>query len=162
MTKRITTLLSKTKTYFILQGVFLCCILLAQLFWVFSKSTNGQIIEFSRAASQGKWKHIELMTVRYWVAYHEYTETYTRNETPLAQKTISIRYSIFFPSVSRLNTFEGNWEEYLIWYLIFFGATTMIFFVPNTVLPKGTMFEFCKRYPFVKLRYGTAESRDFK
>lgn len=148
---RTTMLLSKTKTYLLLQAIFVFCIAVVQLFWAFSRTTQGEILEFNRAADRGKWKQVETITVRYWVDYKEYTETYTRNKTPLWQKDIPVRYSILFPGVSRVDSFLSNWGEYMIWYLVYFLATTMLFFVPNEVLPRGTMFRLKPRHPVVTI-----------
>jgi hypothetical protein len=147
-------LLNKKQTYLLFQAIFIGCLLLVQLFWLFSKTTEGEIVSFDRAATTGKWKHIETMTVSYRVGLDQYTSVYTRNRTPLWQKQIAIRYSIFFPGISRLDSFITNWGEYMIWYLIFFLATSMIFFVPNDVLPKGTMFEIRSRFPWFKILFG--------
>jgi hypothetical protein len=149
--------LNKRQTYIYLQVLFIACLLLIQSTWIFSRTTNGEIISFDRAARTGKWKHIETMTVRYTVGYKQYTSVYTRNSTPLWQKQISVRYLTLFPGTSRIDSFITNWEEYMIWYLIFFLATSMIFFVPNEVLPKGTLFELRKQFPWVCIISGTEQ-----
>ncbi len=122
-----------------------------QFFWVFSKTTNVEIIDFGRAAKTGDFRFIETMTVRYMVDYSNYTATYTRNETPLWEKSTRIRYSTLFPGISRLDSFAGNWMEPLLYYLIFFLGTTIIFFVPSDILPKGILFEFSKNYPWIRV-----------
>lgn len=146
-------LLNKKQTYLFLQGLFIASLLLVQASWIFSRTTEGEVLSFDRAASTGKWKHIETMTVRYTVGDEQFISVYTRNRTPLWQKHITIRYLILLPGTSRIDSFITNWEEYLIWYLIFFLATSMIFFVPNDVLPKGTMFGFTRHFPWVKIIY---------
>ena len=80
-----------------------------------------------------------------------YTETTTRNETPLLQTTIRIRYLTFMPGVSRLDTYEGNWLGFQVALLIFFVITTMIFFIPNDTMPGKSYFYFTRKKPWINM-----------
>lgn len=145
--------LSKHQTYFALHGAFILAVLLFQTFWLFSRTTDAWIEGFGRAAQSGKFKSIETMTIDYAVNGQEYETTVTRNATPAEQQTIRVRYSKLWPDVCRLDTFEGNWLQPIIIYIIFFIFTTILFFVPNKdVLPKGTVFIFSKQRPWIKIK----------
>src|SRR5690242_3819852 len=143
--------LNKIQGYFLLQALLIISIFSSQIFWIFSKTTEGEILYFDKASDYGDLKSIDIMRVSYMVNYSTYEETYLRNGTPDFPKGITVRYSIFFPNISRPNNFVGNWLSYFIIYFIPFVVSTMLFFVPNDILPKGSLFFFKIKYPFIKV-----------
>jgi hypothetical protein len=144
-------ILSRYKTYFILQAVFLIGILLYQSPWLFSKTTTGTIVSFGTAASSGNFRVVEMMRVSYEVEYESYIGYYTRNATPKSTSTVKIRYLTFSPGTSRLSTSIGEWGEPLLYYLIFFIGTSMFFLIPNESISKEMTIVLRKKRPWVKI-----------
>lgn len=143
-------LLNKPKAYSLLQALLIVIIFSFQFFWIFSKTTEATILEFDRAADYGSLEHVETMRVGYYIGYDYYESVYTRNETPDLQRKITIRYSLILPSISRVDDFWGNWFTPILIYMILFTATTMLFTIPNDILPKRTVFEFKRKYPYIR------------
>jgi hypothetical protein len=141
--------LTKYKTYFALQGLFLLGILMYQSPWLFSNTTVGIIKEFGYAPYLRGRKTIELMNVDYLVNDKLYNRTYTRNATPDSQQNIIIRYLTFMPGASRIDTPVGEWEEPLLWYVVFFIFTSMMFFIPNDTTPKDMLVTISNKKPWV-------------
>ena len=142
---------NKFKAYLVLQLIFFTCLFFFQFFWLFSKTTDADILSFGRASNERGWHSIETMDVTYTIAGKKYNATYTRNETPKSQTSIKIRYSILFPEVSRIESFAGNWDQPLMYYLIYFLFTTMVFTVPGDIFPKNPIFVLSNKSPFVKV-----------
>jgi len=147
-------LLTKFKFYVLLQLLSIVLLLLYQSIWLFSSTTEGRIENFGRQLGRRVSKRVEnsgTMVVSYTINGTTYEEEYTRNETPLWQKTVRIRYLLFAPSISNLDSFIGQWLGPLIVLLIFFLASSMILLMHNTVFPKGTLFELSRLYPYIQM-----------
>ncbi len=69
----------------------------------------------------------------------------TRHETPTVQDGIEIKCLSFWSSLSRLDTFAGNWLRFIIGYTIFFTATSMMFLIPNDTMPPNSYFYLTKK-----------------
>ncbi|MDB5201030.1 MAG: hypothetical protein JWQ27_439 [Ferruginibacter sp.] len=80
-----------------------------------------------------------------------YEDYVTRNEVPLSQDSINIRYLSFLPSVCRVDSFEGNYLGYIIAWILFFVFTTMVFFIPNDTMPKNSFIYFSRQKPFIHM-----------
>lgn len=143
--------LSKLKLYLAFHGIFIGLVLLYQSAWLFSKTTMAYCYVYNAASLTSRGQNPGTLIYEYSVDGNDYRETTTRNETPLTQDTIRIRYLEFLPSVSRLDTFEGNWAGFIIGWGIFFVITSMIFFVPNETMPKNSYFYFTRKRPFIHM-----------
>lgn len=146
-------LLTKLKFYILLQLLAIAVLLTYQGMWLISNTTEGRIENFGSDSYRYKRKKERSgsMTVSYKVNGITYKEEYTRNETPLTQKTVCIRYLLFAPSISNLDSFIGQWLGSLIVLLIFFLASSMLLLLHNTVFSKGTLFELNRRFPFIQM-----------
>src|SRR5688572_3016692 len=105
-------LLTKLKFYILLQLLSITLLLLYQGIWLISDTTQGQVVNFGKQLIRSSHKRIEnsgTIVVRYTVKGIIHEEEYTRNGTPLWQQTVPIRYLLFAPSISRLNSFIGQW-----------------------------------------------------
>jgi hypothetical protein len=119
-----------------------------QICWFFGKTTLAECYVF------GNKRTIEnsgTLVYRYYVGAKMYEDYTTRNETPTVQSNIEIKYLPFWPSLSRLNTFAGNWLGFIIAYAIFFTVTSMIFLIPNDTMPRNSYFYFTKKKPWVNM-----------
>lgn len=96
-------------------------------------------------------KNSGTLAYRYFVDNKMYEDYATRNETPIAQENIEIKYLPFWPSISRLNTFAGNWLGFLIAYALYFTISSMIFLIPNDTMPRNSYFYFTKKKPWVNM-----------
>jgi hypothetical protein len=140
---------SKTKFYFLLIAVCLLCCFLYQAIWLFSKTTPGLVVSFGEGAGK-RYKHIKNVTIRYVVHEQVYLDTYLRNGLPDTAKTASIRYLTFAPSISRVDTFVGNWGITMAIFIVLFLSISIIFLTKDLV-PRGSVFIINKRKPFVRL-----------
>jgi hypothetical protein len=94
-------------------------------------------------------KNSETLAYRYVVHNKIYEDYATRNEVPITQETIEIKYLVFWPSISRVNTFSGNWLGFLIAYAIYYSISSMIFLIPNETMPRNSYFYFIKKKTWV-------------
>ncbi|MEO6489223.1 MAG: hypothetical protein ABIO04_04710 [Ferruginibacter sp.] len=143
--------LSKYKLYFTLHAIFIGIILLYQSAWLFSKTTNAYCYAYNEQQLVSRNESPGTLVYHYIVKDKMYRELTTRNEIPLSQHSIRIRYLPFEPSISRLDTFEGQWAGFVIFWGIFFVITTMIFFIPNETMPPNSYFYFNKRKPWIHM-----------
>jgi hypothetical protein len=140
--------LSKFKFYLLFQCVFIFGVLSYQLLWYFGKTAMADCYVYGR---MNELENSGTLAYRYVVGDKIYEDYATRNETPVAQETIEIKYLTFWPSMSRLNTFSGNWLGFLIAYAIYFTISSMIFLIPNDTMPRNSYFYFTKKKPWVNM-----------
>jgi hypothetical protein len=142
---------SKYQFYFLLHGIFWSVVLLYQSVWFFSEKTTAAIGTYWGPYKERRM--IEPGTVQYVYKVDNkfYENETTRNGMPITQEFIEVRYLKFWPSVSRINSFESNWAGFLIAWLIFFVITSMIFFIPNDTMPRNSYIYITKRKPFLHM-----------
>ncbi len=140
--------LSKFKFYLLFQCIFIFGVLSYQLLWYFGKTTMADCYVYGRI---NELKNSGTLAFRYYVNNKVYEDYATRNEIPITQEQIEIKYLPFWPSMSRINTFEGNWLGFLIAYAIYFTISSMIFLIPNDTMPKNSYFYFTKKKPWVNM-----------
>jgi hypothetical protein len=63
---------------------------------------------------------------------------------------MDIRYLIFWPSISRENTWIGNWGGPMLFFIITFIITTIVF-LQGGIIPFGASFQLGKKFPFVRM-----------
>lgn len=143
--------LSKFKLYLLFHGIFIGAILLYQSVWLFSKTTNADCYAYNAENLLRKGLSPGTLVYHYWVNDQMYFENTTRNEIPIAQNSIRIRYLNFYPSISRVDSFAGNWLGFVIAWGIFFVITSMIFFLPNETMPNNSYFYFTKQKPWIHM-----------
>lgn len=143
--------LSKFKFYLFLHLLFIGPVLLYQSIWLFSNTTTAYCYAYNAEQLIGRHEDPGTLVYHYLVDDKMYRETTTRNEIPIDQHTISIKYLPFYPSWSRPDTFESNWAGFIIAWGIFFVITTMIFFIPNETMPRNSYFYFTKRKPWINM-----------
>jgi hypothetical protein len=139
---------SKFKFYLLFQCIFIFGVLSYQLVWYFGKTTMADCYVYGR---MNQLENSGTLAYRYMANDSLYEDYATRNGTPIAQEQIEIKYLTLWPSVSRLNTFEGNWLGFLIAYAIYFTISSMIFLIPNDTMPKNSYFYFTKKKPWINM-----------
>lgn len=143
----------KRTMFFFLQGVLLLVLLLHLGRWLFSDTVEGHLV---RPYSP------TVMTAQYTVDGVEYTGTYMRNEYPLSEKTVSIRYLVYNPAKSRINNFISIAGEPLAWWMMLSMGMAALLLTDNTVFSKGTTFQLHKRFPWISMdEYFPIKSRWF-
>jgi hypothetical protein len=143
---------SKFKFYLLLQSVVVIPILCYQLCWHFGETTMANCyVKGIKRFDYDNTKNSGTLFYNYQVNGITYEDYATRNEIPLTQKQIEIKYLTFSPSTSRLNTFEGNWLGFLIAYGLFFTISSIIFLIPNDTMPKNSYLYFTKQKPFIHM-----------
>lgn len=143
--------LSKRQLYFTLHALFIGCSLLYQSIWLFSKTTTAYCYAYNEEQLVERGESPGTLVYHYMVEGKMYRETTTRNELPLNQHYIQVRYLSFCPSVSRLDSFYGNWAGFVLAWGLFFVITSMIFFIPNETMPKRSYFYFTRKRPFIHM-----------
>ncbi len=144
--------LSKFKFYLLLQYIFLIPVMCYQLCWYFGKTTTADC--YVKGIVRPDYDNTETSGTLFYSYEADgklYEDYATRNGTPISQKNIEVKYLSFCPSLSRLNTFEGNWLGFIIAYGIFFTITSIIFFVPNETMPRNSYIYFTKQKPWVHM-----------
>jgi len=143
--------LSKLQLYLTFHGIFIGIVLLYQSVWLFSKPTIAYCYAYNEEQLLSRNESPGTLVYHYIANDKMYRETTTRNEWPLSQHSIAVRYLSFLPAVSRLDSFEGAWLGFIIAWGIFFVITSMIFFIPNDTMPKNSYFYFTRRKPWIHM-----------
>jgi hypothetical protein len=152
-------LLSKFQAYLLFVALLVTTVLLYQSIWLFSGKTEAQVMEFGKGS--GDYKQVEHVVLVYVVNYKTYRQNYLRSELPFNTTTVRIKYLLFAPSISRMDTLVGNWGLVLSVSAIIFLSLTIIFFSP-AVFSNKTYFFFVKRFPFLikKVDLGPVDAVD--
>jgi hypothetical protein len=143
---------SRFQLYFLLQFIFIGLVMLYQLLWYFGGTTKADCsvtindLNYNNAIiNSGTLSYI------YHVGNKAYTDYTTRNEIPLEQKEIEVKYLKFWPSMSRVNTFEDNWLGFIITYGVFFTFTSVFFLIDNDTVPNRSYFYFTRKKPWINI-----------
>lgn len=141
--------ISRKKFYclLILVIIGLCC--LYQSIWIFSRVANGEILGFGRGTGR-RYRSVQNTTIEYNVNHQTYSENYLRNGISDTATTVEIRYLIFRPSVSRENTWVGNWGGPFLFFIITFVITSIVF-LQDGVIAFTARFELTRKFPFVTM-----------
>ena len=139
-------LLSRVQVYFLFVALLVTTVLLYQSIWLLSGKTEAQVLEFGKGS--GDYKQVEHVAVVYVVNNKTYRDNYLRNELPLNTSKVRIKYLLFAPAISRMDTFVGNWGLVLSVSTIIFLSLTIIFFSP-AIFSNKTYFFFVGRFPFL-------------
>ena len=143
---------SRFQLYFLLQSIFIGLVLMYQIVWYFGET---ELADCSITTNDLNYKNAIInsgtLSYRYKVndiVYNDYT---TRNEIPLDQKVIEIKYLSFWPSMSRVNTFYENWLGFMVTYGIFFTFISLLFLVDNDTVPNKSYFYFTRKKPWINM-----------
>ena len=139
---------SKFRFYLLFQCIFIFGILSYQLLWYFGKKTTAECYVYGRV---NELNNSGTLAYRYFVNDKKYEDYATRNEIPVTQEVIEIKYLPFWPSMSRLNNFYGNWLGFIIAYAVYFTISSMIYLIPNDTMPKNSYFYFTKKKPWINM-----------
>jgi hypothetical protein len=141
--------LSRSQFYIMLQIIFIGMVLLYQLIWfAFGKTTMAECHVYGR---KNELNNSGTLAYRFTANETLYTDYDTRNEIPITQEYIEVKYLSFAPSLSRINSFTNNWMGFMIAYGIFFAFTSLLFFIPNDTMPAHTFFYFTKKKPWINM-----------
>src|SRR5215207_2299205 len=102
--------LKKRFMFLFLNGLIALALLLYFAAWIFGGTTTGAITK-PYASTR--------ITVEYEVKGKMYSGTYLRNDVQLGKRQVSVRYLLFDPARSRINSFMGIFAEPLAWWLVF-------------------------------------------
>ena len=132
----------KLKMFLLLQGIAVFVLLCYFSIWMISGKTTGTLIRpyFSNT-----------MNISYQVGPKTYTRSYARYDVPFGELKVPIRYLLFSPSSSRVDSFMGLLAEPLGWWLVFLLASSMLLLTDNTVFSKGTVFQIHKKFPWLSM-----------
>jgi hypothetical protein len=129
---------------------------LYQTVWLFSRVTDGKVLGFGHGSGR-RYRSIQSATITYNVGWQQYTQEYLRNGLSDTTASLEIRYLLFWPSVSRENTWIGNWGGPLLFFIITSVITTIVF-LQSGVIPFGARFQLEKKLPFVRMVGGERSS----
>ena len=132
----------KLKMFFGLNGLIAIGLILYFSVWIFSRTVTGNVISPFEPNT---------VTVSYQVDGKNYTESYMRNGWDYSKRKVPIRYFIFNPEISRINSFMGIFAEPLAWWLVFLIASAMLLLTNNAVFSKGTIFILQKKFPWISM-----------
>ncbi|ULQ55964.1 hypothetical protein KJS94_15040 [Flavihumibacter rivuli] len=140
--------LSKPKAYLLLISAFIALALFYQTVWLFSSTVNGKIVQYSRGV--GKSKSLSFVEANYEVNNELFNSVYLRNGYLNNDGNIPIRYLIFCPGVSRMDTVSGNWGLVFSTGLSYFLITT-ICFLHRDIIPKDKKVKIQVKPPFISV-----------
>lgn len=144
---------SRFKLYFLVQFIFIVPIMLYQLLWFFASTTTLADCSITTNTLNYKNAIINSGTLSYRYKANEtiYEDYTTRNEILLEQKEIEVKHLNFWPSMSRVNTFEDTWLGFIITYSLFFIFTSAFFLIDNDTVPNRSYFYFTRKKPWVNI-----------
>jgi hypothetical protein len=144
--------LSRFQLYFLLQFIFIGLVMLYQLLWFFGGTTMADCsITSNDLTYKNSIINSGTLSYRYRVNEKIYDDYTTRNEVPLEQKEIEVKYLKFWPSMSRVNTFEDNWLGFMITYCLFFVFSSIFLLIDNDTIPNRSYFYFTKKKPWINI-----------
>lgn len=132
----------KIKMFLLLNGLIAVCLIFYFMPWLFSRVTEGKIITPYETTT---------LHVSYTANGKTYYDSYMRNGIMFSQRTVAVRYLIFHPQTSRINSFMGMWAEPLAWWSVFLVASAMLLLTHNGVFSKGTIFQVHKKFPWISM-----------
>jgi hypothetical protein len=141
--------ISRTRFYCLIILAIIGVCLLYQSVWLFSRVANGEVLGFGRGVGRG-YRSVQHASIVYSVDHKVYEENYLRNGVSDTTTTMEIRYLIFWPSISRENTWVGNWGVPFLFFIITFIITSIVF-LQDGVIPFSSKFQVDKKYPFVRM-----------
>jgi hypothetical protein len=141
-------ILSKIKAYFLIVSVIFGSLLFYQGVWLISGTIPGHIESFETSGRHGK--QIDYIKVNYQVNRVKYSNTYLQNNHPYNDRSIQVRYLLFSPGISRMNTFAGNWGFIIVVLSTVLPFITICFLVKE-IVPSNAKFILKKRFPFLQL-----------
>ena len=133
----------KLKMFLLLQGIVVFLLLCYFGVWMISgKTTTGMLV---------RPYYGNTMNITYRVGTQTFTNSFGRYDVPYGTVNVEIRYLLFAPSSSRVNSFMGLFAEPLAWWLVFLIACSMLLLTNNTVFSKGTIFQLHKGFPWLSM-----------
>ena len=142
--------LSKFSAYLLLVFSLIVILICYQSVWLISNSTKGEILNFARGSGKG-YRQIENVRIQYHVDNKVYEDTYLRSGLKDTTREVTIRYLLFAPSISRVDTFIGNWGLVVVVFVILILCIS-IFFLIQEIVPNGSMFILSRSFPFMHLK----------
>ena len=94
-------------------------------------------------------RSVQSIYVGYKAGEVEYTGKYFSSNSDTTTR-VEVRYLIFAPSISRENTWIGNWAGPILFFIIAFIITTIVF-LQDGVIPFSASFQLGKKPPFVRM-----------
>lgn len=128
--------------FLLLQGIALFILLCYFGVWLFSVKATGIVVPPYYSNN---------INISYKAGTQQFTNSYSRYDIPYAKRTVTIRYLLFYPSSSRVNSFMGFFAEPLAWWLVFLLASAMLLLTHNTVFSRGTVFELHRKFPWISM-----------
>lgn len=132
----------KLKMFFLLQGIVMFVLLCYFGVWMISGKTTGTLV---------RPYYGNTMSVSYQANGKTFVNNHARYDVPYGTMHIPIRYLLFRPSSSRVNSFMGLAAEPLAWWFVFLLASAMLLLTNNTVFSKGTVFQWHKKFPWLSM-----------
>ncbi|HJW16103.1 MAG TPA: hypothetical protein VJ499_03240 [Flavisolibacter sp.] len=132
----------KLRMFFYFNGIIALSLLLYFSPWLFSRVAVANVVTPYEVTT---------LQLQYEANGKLYTNGHMRNDIPFQDKTVRIRYLIFHPSSSRVDSFMGMWAEPLAWWSVLLLASAMLLLTHNTVFSKGTVFHIHKRFPWISM-----------
>ena len=150
-----TMTLSKVGAYFFFIFCLIVLILCYQFVWVFSRTTQGEIMNFGRGVGK-PYRVIENVRICYNANNKVYVDTYLRNGLKDTTHQVRIKYLVFAPSVSRMDTLIGNWGLVIVLSVMVLLCLSISFLIQD-IVPNGSVFRLSGSFPFVILKKPTRE-----
>ncbi len=132
----------KLTMFLILQSIIAVLMLFYFGLWMINGKTTATIVRPFYANT---------ISAVYTVGSESYSASYSRYDVPYSARSVEIRYLLFKPSSSRINSFMGMAAEPFGWWLVFLLASGMLLLMPNTVFSRGTIFQIQKKFPWISM-----------
>jgi hypothetical protein len=132
----------KLTMFFALQAIIVIILLFYFGVWMINDKTNATVV---------RPFYSNTINAAYKVDNETYTASYPRYDVPYTARSVNIRYLLFHPASSRINSFMGLAAEPLAWWFVFMLACSMLLLTHNTVFSKGTIFQIHKKFPWISM-----------
>jgi hypothetical protein len=155
---------NKRQTFIFAIAIWLSLCLLYQSLWLFSRVATADIYAADATRGigfsfRGRVRRIPMMYATYNVGSVSYKGMYFRNEHDVDVGHFEIRYLIFDPTISRKNSFAGNWGYTLI-FVVFVSLVTSIAFLRKDIVNDQAVFVIQGKRPFIQIEKNAIEDYD--
>jgi hypothetical protein len=155
--------LNKRQSWLAFLAVWFFLCLLYQSVWIFSGTAKGEIIAVSSSHRTGySWRGSRLpswMRASYEVGGVIYTDTYLKDDDVVRDHYFTVRYLVFYPGISRPNTFTSNWGPLIILFIILSLITSIVYIRKDIVSDQAIIIVQAKR-PFISVTNNLIEDYD--
>ena len=96
------------------------------------------------------------MKAAYQVGYDTYYGSFLKDGYDISRRSFKIRYLLFDPGLARSDTFASNWGPLIMFFIIIFLITSIVF-IRKDIVSEQAVFVLQRRRPFISIQNNIIE-----